>query len=107
MSDTEFFAILIPNEGDLKVSLKQNVYKVPINGNSLPVTVKLNKAPAEDMKIYYKTTKPPQNEFVKFQPEFILIKAGETEASFDFKTLEGSISGLIELIVEPLSLIHI
>ena len=67
----------------------------------MPIYVELSQPATKPVTVYYKTKQPFQPEFVGFGPEKITFMPGETKKEFNYKAVEGAVSGLIELSLEP------
>jgi len=79
-----------------RVIIGTSVSRTALRGTSLPISIKLTQAPASNMTVYYNTIKPSQSEYVEFNPPYLVFQAGELEKTFQYTTIDGAVSGLIQ-----------
>ena len=101
MVDTYFKVTEKPDYRQLKLTVSQSVYRASVGAESMPIYVSLSHPASTELKLFYKTKKPFQPEFVKFTPESIVFKPGEKVKQFNYKSFTGAVSGLIELQLQP------
>ena len=101
MTDTFFNVVAQPDYRQLKLTVSQSVYRASIGAQSMPIYVTLSHPASTPMTLFYKTKKPFQPEFVKFDPESVTFQPGEKVKMFNYKTTQGAVSGLIDLQLQP------
>ena len=100
VADSYFTLLKTPNYKSLKIDVGVGVSRAALGATSLPITVKLSSPAASNLTFKYWTVKPPQSDYVQFNPSPLVFQPGQTELTFTYTTKIGGVSGSINFGVE-------